>query len=148
MNQLEQLKQFTTVVADTGNFKQLGQYAPRDATTNPSLILKAVQQPDYAPLLSETVTAHRGRLPDRSEEHTSELQSPCNLVCRLLLEKQQAHDRRHRDHAVRCGGAHGAHRGGGRLAYLRHPSSARRRLPACAARSRLSVNHAVVPGPR
>jgi transaldolase len=64
MNQLEQLKQFTTVVADTGNFKQLAQYAPRDATTNPSLILKAVQQPDYAPLLAETVAAHKGRLPD------------------------------------------------------------------------------------
>ena len=50
MHQLDALKQFTTVVADTGNFKQLAQYAPRDATTNPSLILKAVQQPDYAPL--------------------------------------------------------------------------------------------------
>ena len=61
MNQLEQLKQFTTVVADTGNFKQLGAFAPRDATTNPSLILKAVQQPDYAPLLAETVAAHRTR---------------------------------------------------------------------------------------
>ncbi|MEO8151681.1 MAG: transaldolase [Rhizobacter sp.] len=61
MNQLDQLKQFTTVVADTGNFKQLGAFAPRDATTNPSLILKAVQQPDYAPLLAETVSAHRGR---------------------------------------------------------------------------------------
>jgi transaldolase len=60
MNQLDALKQFTTVVADTGNFKQLAQYAPRDATTNPSLILKAVQQPDYAPLLAETVAAHRG----------------------------------------------------------------------------------------
>src|SRR5947207_4686610 len=59
MNQLEQLKQFTTVVADTGNFKQLGQFAPRDATTNPSLILKAVQQPDYAPLLAETVAAYK-----------------------------------------------------------------------------------------
>ncbi len=59
MNQLEQLKQHTTVVADTGNFKQLAQFAPRDATTNPSLILKAVQQPDYAPLLAETVQAHR-----------------------------------------------------------------------------------------
>lgn len=55
MNSLDQLKQFTTVVADTGNFKQLAAFAPRDATTNPSLILKAVQQPDYAPLLSETV---------------------------------------------------------------------------------------------
>lgn len=59
MNQLEQLKQMTTVVADTGNFLQLAQYAPRDATTNPSLILKAVQQADYAPLLAEAVKAHR-----------------------------------------------------------------------------------------
>ena len=60
MNQLAQLKQFTTVVADTGNFLQLSAFAPRDATTNPSLILKAVQQPDYAPLLASTVAAHRG----------------------------------------------------------------------------------------
>jgi transaldolase len=60
MNQLDQLKQHTTVVADTGNFHQLAQYAPRDATTNPSLILKAVQQPEYAPLLAQTVTEHRG----------------------------------------------------------------------------------------
>ncbi len=60
MNQLEQLKQFTTVVADSGDFRQLAQYAPRDATTNPSLILKAVRQPDYAPLLEQTVAAHRG----------------------------------------------------------------------------------------
>jgi transaldolase len=61
MNQLDQLKAYTTVVADTGNFKQMAQYAPRDATTNPSLILKAVQQADYAPLLSGTVAAHRGK---------------------------------------------------------------------------------------
>ena len=59
MNQLDQLKQFTTVVADSGDFKQLAQYAPRDATTNPSLILKAVQKPDYAPLFNDTVKAHR-----------------------------------------------------------------------------------------
>jgi transaldolase len=59
MNQLEALKQFTIVVADTGNFKQLAQFAPRDATTNPSLILKAVQQPEYTPLLAQTVAAHR-----------------------------------------------------------------------------------------
>ena len=61
MNQLDQLKAFTTVVADTGNFKQLAQFAPQDATTNPSLILKAVQQPDYAPLLQESVAAHRSK---------------------------------------------------------------------------------------
>ncbi|MBQ0958105.1 transaldolase [Ideonella sp. 4Y11] len=59
MNQLDQLKAYTTVVADTGNFHQMAQYAPRDATTNPSLILKAVQQPAYAPLLKDTVAAHR-----------------------------------------------------------------------------------------
>jgi transaldolase len=61
MNQLDQLKKFTTVVADTGQFNQLRSFAPRDATTNPSLILKAVQQPEYAPLLRDTVTANKGR---------------------------------------------------------------------------------------
>ena len=61
MNQLDALKQFTTVVADTGDFKQLAQFQPQDATTNPSLILKAVQKPEYAPLLKETVAAHRGK---------------------------------------------------------------------------------------
>lgn len=55
MNQLEALKQYTTVVADTGDFKQLAMYQPQDATTNPSLILKAVQMPDYLPLLKQTV---------------------------------------------------------------------------------------------
>jgi transaldolase len=61
MNQLDQLKQYTTVVADTGNFKQLAAFAPRDATTNPSLILKAVQSPEYAPLLGEAVSAKKSR---------------------------------------------------------------------------------------
>ncbi len=55
MNQLEALKQFTTVVADTGDFNQIATYAPQDATTNPSLILKAVQKPEYAHLMKETV---------------------------------------------------------------------------------------------
>jgi transaldolase len=65
MNQLDALKQFSTVVADTGNFRQLAQFAPRDATTNPSLILKAVQQPEYAPLLAETVETVKGKPLDR-----------------------------------------------------------------------------------
>ncbi len=60
MNQLDQLKRYTTVVADTGNFNELARFAPRDATTNPSLILKAVQQPAYAPLLSQAVAEHKG----------------------------------------------------------------------------------------
>ena len=61
MNQLDALKQFTTVVADTGDFKQIDAYQPQDATTNPSLILKAVQKPDYRTLLTDTVTQFRGR---------------------------------------------------------------------------------------
>lgn len=65
MNQLDQLKQYTTVVADTGSFKQLTAFAPRDATTNPSLILEAVQQPDYAPLLAQAVAAQKGRSHER-----------------------------------------------------------------------------------
>ncbi len=55
MNQLDTLKSFTTVVADTGDFLQIAQYQPRDATTNPSLILKAVQKHEYAPLLAQTL---------------------------------------------------------------------------------------------
>ncbi len=60
MNQLDALRQWTTVVADTGDFRQLAQFKPRDATTNPSLILKAVQKAEYRPLLDEAVKKHRG----------------------------------------------------------------------------------------
>ena len=69
MNQLDALKQFTTVVADTGDFKQLAQFQPQDATTNPSLILKAVQKSEYAPLLAEAVAAHRGQPLDVVMDH-------------------------------------------------------------------------------
>ncbi|UVW27845.1 transaldolase [Massilia sp. H6] len=55
MNQLEQLKQYTTVVADTGDFQSIKAYTPQDATTNPSLILKAVQKPEYRPLLEKAI---------------------------------------------------------------------------------------------
>ena len=58
MNQLDALKQFTTVVADTGDFRQIAQFQPTDATTNPSLILKAVQMPFYRALLDETLAQH------------------------------------------------------------------------------------------
>ena len=60
MNSLDQLKKHTIVVADTGNFQSLAAYAPQDATTNPSLILKAVRLPEYAPLLTEVCTANAG----------------------------------------------------------------------------------------
>lgn len=61
MNQLDGLKQFTTVVADTGDFNQLKAFQPQDATTNPSLILKAVQRPEYAELVKTVVQANRGK---------------------------------------------------------------------------------------
>lgn len=60
MNALDQLKQYTTVVADTGDFQSIAQFLPQDATTNPSLILKAVQKPEYQPLFNATVQAHKG----------------------------------------------------------------------------------------
>ena len=62
MNQLKRPRLFTTVVADSGNFLQMAQYAPRDATTDPPSILVAAQQADCAPLLDHTV-ADRRRLP-------------------------------------------------------------------------------------
>jgi transaldolase len=69
MNQLEQLKQYTTVVADTGDFQSIKAYTPQDATTNPSLILKAVQKPEYRPLLEKTIAdfpkASTGEVIDR-----------------------------------------------------------------------------------
>ncbi|PRH29145.1 transaldolase [Burkholderia multivorans] len=61
---LDQLKQYTTVVADTGDFQQLAQYQPQDATTNPSLILKAVQKDAYKPILEKTVRDHRNESTD------------------------------------------------------------------------------------
>jgi transaldolase len=57
---LSQLKQLTTVVADTGDFERMQQYQPQDATTNPSLILKAVQQSNYQLLVNQVKSAHPG----------------------------------------------------------------------------------------
>ena len=52
---LDQIKTMTTVVADTGDFAIMDQYKPQDATTNPSLILKAVEKPEYQHLLDQSV---------------------------------------------------------------------------------------------
>ena len=61
MNQLEQLKHYTTVVADTGDFQSIQRYSPEDSTTNPSLILKAVQKDTYESLLEKTVRDNKGK---------------------------------------------------------------------------------------
>lgn len=55
MSELEQLKQFTTIVADTGDIDAIKAYTPTDATTNPSLLLKAAQHPEYKELLRSAV---------------------------------------------------------------------------------------------
>ncbi len=59
-NHLDQLKQFTTVVADTGDFASMEEYKPRDATTNPSLILQAAAKPEYKHLVEQAVGEHQG----------------------------------------------------------------------------------------
>ena len=58
-SRLDALKQWTTIVADTGDLAAIERLRPRDATTNPSLILKAAQKPEYRPLLTEALRAHR-----------------------------------------------------------------------------------------
>lgn len=58
-NQLEELKKFTTVVADTGDFESIKKYSPQDATTNPTLIFKAVQKAEYRPLLDKAIADNR-----------------------------------------------------------------------------------------
>lgn len=59
LSQLDRLKQFTKVVADTGDFATLKQYSPQDATTNPSLIFKAAQMPGYKGLVEKAVADNR-----------------------------------------------------------------------------------------
>jgi len=58
-SQLDQLKTLTTVVADTGDFESMKAYQPRDATTNPSLILQAAAKPEYRHLVEKAITEHR-----------------------------------------------------------------------------------------
>ena len=60
-NQLDQLKKFTVVVADSGDFATLKQFAPRDATTNPSLILKAAQMPEYKFLVDKAIADNKAK---------------------------------------------------------------------------------------
>lgn len=69
MNQLEQLKHYTTIVADTGDFQSIKAFAPQDATTNPSLILKAVQKDEYRPIMEKVAREHAGKSTDQIVDH-------------------------------------------------------------------------------
>ena len=68
MRQLDQLKQFTTIVVDTGDIDAIKAYTPTDATTNPSLLLKAAQQPEYRELLRSAVAYGKSRARSNAEQ--------------------------------------------------------------------------------
>ena len=61
MNSLDQLKQHTVVVADTGDIDSIAQHKPQDATTNPSLLFKAAQMPQYDGLIEDAISAASAR---------------------------------------------------------------------------------------
>ncbi len=75
-NALQQLRKFTTVVADTGEIDAIRKYAPQDATTNPSLILKAAQVPEYAPLIDEAIAYAKSQSNDRA----TQIQDTCDRL--------------------------------------------------------------------
>ena len=59
MTLLDSLKKYTTVVADTGDIEAIAKYKPQDATTNPSLLFQAAQQPQYAHLVEQALQEAR-----------------------------------------------------------------------------------------
>jgi len=67
-SQLEQLRQYTTVVADTGDIEAIARWRPVDATTNPSLLLKAVENPSFAPVIEESVAWAKGKSNSREQQ--------------------------------------------------------------------------------
>ena len=69
-NKLEQLRKLTTVVADTGDVEAIKKYQPQDATTNPSLVLKAAQISDYSALIEDAITYAKGQSNDKIQQIT------------------------------------------------------------------------------
>lgn len=70
VSKLVQIKSMTTVVADTGDIESIKQYHPTDATTNPSLILAAVQKPQYSHLIEDAVKYSKTKAKSKEEERT------------------------------------------------------------------------------
>ncbi|WP_419206824.1 transaldolase [Photobacterium leiognathi] len=73
---LEQLRALTTVVADTGDIKDITKYQPEDATTNPSLILKAAQIAEYAPLIDASIAYAKAQSSDKAQQ----VQDTCDML--------------------------------------------------------------------
>ncbi|MGL5599189.1 MAG: transaldolase family protein, partial [Aeromonas sp.] len=67
-DKLTQLKALTTVVADTGDIEAIKRYQPIDATTNPSLILKAAEIPEYAPLIDDAINWAKAQSQDKAQQ--------------------------------------------------------------------------------
>ena len=85
-SQLEQLRQYTTVVADTGDIEAIARYKPVDATTNPSLLLKVVTQSAYAPLLEESLGWARSQSRSRERQLVDAGDHLAVAVGRKILE--------------------------------------------------------------
>src|SRR5438105_10067161 len=79
LNQLEQLKKFIKVVADTADFESIKEFKPQDATTNPSLVYAATQKPQYSHLLEEV-------LADRKKSGLSEAAQVEDIIDHLLVQ--------------------------------------------------------------
>ncbi|MBD1577194.1 MULTISPECIES: transaldolase [Vibrio] len=75
-SQLKQLRSLTTVVADTGDIEAIAKYQPEDATTNPSLILKAAQIEDYAPLIDQSIAYAKAQ----SQDTAQQVQDTCDML--------------------------------------------------------------------
>ncbi|EGQ9170536.1 transaldolase [Vibrio cholerae] len=75
-NKLAQLRKLTTVVADTGEIDAIKKYQPEDATTNPSLILKAAQIAEYAPLIDQAIAYAKTQSNDKAQQ----LQDTCDML--------------------------------------------------------------------
>jgi len=85
-NALEQLKKFTTVVADTGDFASMKAYAPQDATTNPTLIEKAVEMPAYQGLLEKAVAEGKGGVGSKEVRARAIIDQLLTLFGREILQ--------------------------------------------------------------
>ncbi len=85
-NLLEQLTEMTVVVADTGDFKSIEKFRPRDATTNPSLITAAAQMPEYADLVTEAVRWAHAQGGSREQQITNALDRLAVEFGRKILE--------------------------------------------------------------
>ncbi|PID51175.1 MAG: transaldolase, partial [Pasteurellales bacterium] len=68
MSQLDNLREMTVVVADTGDIEAIKMYQPEDATTNPSLILSASALPQYAPLIDDAVAYAKAQSDDKAQQ--------------------------------------------------------------------------------